>query len=306
MIVVLGAFDGFHKGHQALFDAASKMTLRLEDSWGVVTFSPHPQAVLSSDGFTFLFTEREREILARFFGIPELVRIQFTRKLAEMEPEDFVCFLEERFFIRGLVVGEDFRFGRLRKGNASMLKELAHVRGWQTSIVPQVSFDGDKISSSKIRVLVSLGDVRTAGNMLGYPFFLNGSVSHGEGRGRSLGFPTANIVPCTGKILPDRGVYAGAAAVEGEIFPAAINIGFNPTFEGIRSLRVEAHIVGFKGDIYNKKITIFFLEKIRQESKFLKVEELVEQIKKDVKATTDYWKREKKFKRVISMLGMHV
>jgi len=306
MIVVLGAFDGFHKGHQALFDAASKMALRLEDSWGVVTFSPHPQAVLSSDGFTFLFTEREREILARFFGIPELVRIQFTRKLAEMEPEDFVCFLEERFFIRGLVVGEDFRFGRLRKGNASMLKELAHVRGWQTSIVPQVSFDGDKISSSKIRVLVSLGDVRTAGNMLGYPFFLNGSVSHGEGRGRSLGFPTANIVPCTGKILPDRGVYAGAAAVEGEIFPAAINIGFNPTFEGIRSLRVEAHIVGFKGDIYNKKITIFFLEKIRQESKFLKVEELVEQIKKDVKATTDYWKREKKFKRVISMLGMHV
>jgi len=306
MIVVLGAFDGFHKGHQALFDSASKMALHLEDSWGVVTFSPHPQAVLSSDGFSFLFTEREREILARFFGIPELIRIQFTRKLAEMEPDDFVCFLEERFFIRGLVVGEDFRFGRLRKGNASMLKKLAHARGWHTSIVPQVSFGGKKISSSQIRELVSLGDVWTAGDMLGYPFFLNGAVSHGEGRGKVLGFPTANIVPCAGKILPDRGVYAGAAAVEGEVFPAAINIGFNPTFEGIRSLRVEAHIIGFKGDIYEKKITLFFLKKIRQESKFLKVEGLVEQIQQDIKAANNCWEREERFKSTINALSIHV
>jgi len=306
VIIVLGAFDGFHMGHQKLFKAAKQMASGMEDSWGVVTFSPHPQAILSTDGFSFLFTEREREVLARFLGVPELVRIPFTRSLAEMKPEDFVNFLEERFFVRGLVVGEDFKFGRLRKGNALMLKELARAKGWQTSIVSKVTFGGAKVSSSRIRELISLGDVKMAAGMLGYPFFLNASVSHGEGRGAALGFPTANIVPCAGKIVPSRGVYAGAAAIEGKIYPTAINVGFNPTFEGIRSLRVESHVIGFNGDLYGKKIALFFLDRIRNESRFAYIQDLIAQIKKDVKVAVDCWKRAGEYRKSIKMLSIHV
>lgn len=289
MIAAIGAFDGFHKGHRVLFSKAGKMAARKRDSWGVVTFSPHPQSLLSEGRFLMLFTEKEKDFLVRKLGIPELVRLPFTRGLAELSPEEFVQCLEERYFLQGVVIGQDFRFGKARTGDAVAMTRLGHDRGWEMAVVPPVMTGSEKVSSSLIRKKVLAGDVAAADKMLGYPFFLSGSVIAGDGRGRVIGVPTANLHVPSGKAFPDRGVYSGAALYGRKAFAAAINVGHNPTFEGQRSIRVEAHLLDFDEDVYGKELSLFFFDRIRNETRFEKVEELLSRITMDVAETRKTW-----------------
>ncbi|MDO9509042.1 MAG: riboflavin biosynthesis protein RibF [Thermovirgaceae bacterium] len=291
MIAVLGSFDGFHLGHQLLFDRARELAVNAADSWCVVTFSPHPQSVIGRKPFPLLFTEPEKDILARCLKIPEIIRMPFSSSFAEMGPEFFFEALEKTLFVRGLVVGEDFRFGKGRGGDSVLLSELALLRGWEASIVPAYSIEGEKVSSSSIRTKVLSGDTGGAALELGYPFSILGTVEHGDGRGRTLGFPTLNLDLPGMKIIPPRGVYAGSAAWKGNIFPAAINIGSNPTFPGKRDLRCEAHIPGFKVDLYGERLTLFFFRRIRREVTFDSPSALVDQMRTDVKESIDVWSR---------------
>ncbi|HOI81007.1 MAG TPA: riboflavin biosynthesis protein RibF [Synergistales bacterium] len=292
MIAVIGSFDGFHLGHRSLFHAAEVISKKISDSWCVVTFFPHPQAVLGRRAFLPLFTEPEKDILGSCLGVPEIVRIPFTRELADMDPDDFLDSLERSLFIRGLVVGEDFRFGRNRSGDAALLRELASVHGWEAEIVPALATSsGRKIGSSFIRESITRGNLSDASADLGHPFMVMGIVVHGDGRGKTIGFPTVNLSLTNEKLIPARGVYSGGVAVGTDVFPAAINIGRNPTFPGERDLRCEAHIPGFRGDLYGKEVSLFFLRRLRREMAFPSTSLLVKQMRTDIRETLSEWGR---------------
>lgn len=291
MIAALGAFDGFHKGHQALFKVAEKLARAGRDSWSAITFSPHPRAVLGETPFPCLFSEKEKDIMADMFDIPEIHRITFTRAFAEMRTEEFAAFLEERLFVRGVVVGEDFRFGKGRSGDAVSLGSIAFEKGWTYAVAPTVKIRGSKVSSSSIRLSVESGDVEGAAEALGYPFFMTGRVIKGDGRGSGIGFPTANLQTHHDRAIPARGVYAGGAFVRGRLRPAAINVGFNPTFEGKRGLRVEAHIPNFSLNLHEENIALVFLARTRSEKRFSDVSALVERLAIDVDEAKEAWSR---------------
>lgn len=282
MIAVLGSFDGFHRGHQVLFKKAMRMAEKNADSWCVVTFFPHPQSVIGKKPFPVLYTEPEKDILARCLGVPEIIRIPFSRSLAGMDPPSFVEMLEKNFFIRGIVVGEDFRFGKARTGDSFLLGRLAAARGWDVEILPHFSIDDQKISSRSIREKVISGDVGGAERDLGYPFSILGMVVHGDGRGRTIGFPTMNLDLPEGKIIPPKGVYSGSAMWKERSYPAAVNIGLNPTFPGKRDIRCEAHIPGFREELYGEWINLCFSRRIRRETKFESSAVLIERMKADI------------------------
>jgi riboflavin kinase/FMN adenylyltransferase len=290
MIAVVGSFDGFHLGHRKLFEAAENLSRVMSDSWCVVTFFPHPQLVLGNKTFLPLFTEPEKDILGKCLGIPEIVRLDFSKDLAGMEPDDFLGFLEDRLFIRGLVVGDDFRFGRGRRGGAELLKELASRRGWEVEIVPHLAApSGRKIGSSYIRESVIKGDLPQVSEDLGHPFMIRGLIVRGDGRGRTIGFPTINLSLPGMKVLPARGVYAGGVAFGKDALPAAVNIGLNPTFPGGEGIRCEAYIPGFRGELYGREVSLFLFRRLRREKAFPAVSLLVEQMKIDVKDTLAQW-----------------
>lgn len=289
MIAVLGSFDGFHIGHRMLFEKAAVIAEKTKDSWSVVTFSPHPQSVLSSKHFPVLYTEPEKDILANCMNIPEIVRIPFSRALSEMEPSVFVDMLEKSFFIRGIVVGDDFRFGKGRSGDTSFLEELVAARGWDIEVLPQLCLGDLRVSSTAIREKVASGDIVSANSLLGYPFSVAGTVIHGDGRGRLIGFPTINLDIPAGKIIPARGVYSGCVVWKGSSHPAAVNIGLNPTFPGERNLRCEAYIPGFRDNLYGEWINLSFFRRVRGEKIFESAASLVEQMKRDIQESLVEW-----------------
>lgn len=285
MIYALGAFDGFHTGHQKLLETAQIRSRKRKTDWGVITFDVHPQMLFNKDGFKFLFTSDERDMLVKYFDIPFIKKIPFTRTLAEMLPEEFLDYISLRDDIDGLVTGENFRFGRARIGTPEMLSGLCAERGWSLDVVDSFMQNGVVVSSTVIRDAVLRGQLDAACSMLGHPFIIQGRVIHGERRGRSLGFPTANIAVKTGKVYPARGSYAGLIYLESKWRSVALNIGFNPTFDGARGLRCEAHIAGYDGDLYEKNITLFVVARNREEMKFPTPEALVQQLGRDVRLT---------------------
>lgn len=290
MIAALGAFDGFHIGHVRLFETARKRAMESRDCWGAITFCPHPQALFNGTAFRYLFTETERDSLRVFHRIPRLERIPFTRNLADMKPGDFLDWIANTYTISGLVVGDNFRFGRGRTGDCQFLKTEASMRNWTVDVLPPVRVGHDKVSSTLIRKLVTMGEMRLAETLLGHPFFLSGGVVRGDQRGRSLGFPTANMSIPDEKLVPQRGVFSAAALVGGKWHPAALNIGFNPTFTGIRSLRVEAHLINFEGDLYGRHIIVLLLDHLRGELQFPSVPELVLQMRQDIASAGEHWR----------------
>lgn len=281
MIYVVGAFDGFHLGHQRLLEEARRLGVSRNLPWGVLTFSPNPKAVLGRRSFVDLFLPPERQRIAGWLGVPSLEVLPFTRKLAEMEPRNFLDLLEERYSFQGIVVGEDFRFGKARMGSLEILQEECISRDKLFRGVPSAWKDGEIISTTRIRQCIRDGRIQDARELLGYPYFLSGTVIPGDQRGRTLGFPTANLSISRGKLLPRPGVYAGLSLVEGTSYAAAINIGHNPTFEGIRSIRIEAHLQGYSGNLYGTSLDLHLLSYLRKELKFPSSEDLVAQLWED-------------------------
>ena len=265
--IAIGTFDGVHVGHREV--------IRGNDT--VLTFDPHPQAVINPDAAPKLVMQAaiKRDVIAGL-GVKELVVIPFDRDFAARSAEEFV----ERVLVGQLgaasvSVGENFRFGSRARGTPEF---LASREEFETRVVPLVEVAGETVSSSQIRGLVAAGEVHKAAHFLGGPFMIEGEVAHGDERGRELGFPTANIVPDDLLLSPGHGVYAAWA----HGYPAAVNVGVRPMFETGRGLLVEAYLIGFEGDLYGQTLRVAFLDRMRGEKRFESIDALTDQMRLDV------------------------
>jgi riboflavin kinase/FMN adenylyltransferase len=265
--VAIGTFDGVHLGHREV--------IRGSDT--VLTFDPHPQAVINpASAPKLLNPQRVKADLIAGLGVEELVTIPFDREFASKSAEEFVEeVLVQRLGAEHVSVGENFRFGKKATGDAAFLSSRSE---FETRVVPLVEVEGETVSSSHIRGLVAAGELDKAGEFLGGPFLFEGQVVEGDRRGRELGMPTANIVPDDALVTPGHGVYAAWAHGH----PAAVNVGVRPTFDTGRGLLVEAYLLDFDGDLYGQTLRIAFLERMRGEKRFESVDDLVAQMRADV------------------------
>ena len=274
--VAIGTFDGVHLGHREVIRGADT----------VLTFDPHPLSVIHPEATPKLIsTFRVKRDLVAGLGVEELVVIPFDKGFSSQTAEEFVeDVLIDRLGAEQVAVGENFRFGKGAKGTPEF---LAEHKEFETRVVPLVEAAGETISSSHIRGLVAAGEVGPAAEFLGGPFLFEGEVAHGDKRGRELGMPTANLVPDDAYVVPGHGVYAAWA----HGYPAAVNVGVRPTFQTGRGLLVEAHLIGFDGDIYGETLRIAFLERLRGEKRFESVDELVAQMNRDVEQAREIAER---------------
>lgn len=283
MIYAIGAFDGFHIGHQRLLHYAALQASKCGDKWGVITFVSNPQFLFRADSFKSIFLSAEKDLTARYLGIDNILKIQFSDALSNLDPSEFLSFLEsEKANATGFVVGENFRFGKDRVGTPEFLRQYCSARGYYFKMVKSVKRNNVTVSSTLIRTIIETGDLTSVEKLLGYPYFIRGKVVRGDMRGRTLGFPTANIAASHEKIYPSNGSYVGITPINGKWYPAAVSIGSNPTFAGKREVRTETHIIGFSGDIYGRTISVLLLKKNRDEIKFDSVEKLTAQLRKDI------------------------
>lgn len=271
--VAVGTFDGVHVGHRRVIAGSDT----------VLTFDPHPVAVIAPQAAPRLLTtlERKAELLAAE-GVEELVVIAFDREFAARSPREFIDdVLVGALDARRVAVGENFRFGARAQGDVGM---LAADGRFELHVEPLLEIDGEVVSSSHIRGLLLGGAVQYADRLLGAPFAMSGEVVGGDRRGRELGFPTANLVPPEGYVVPGHGVYAARARVAGEdaAVPAAVNVGVRPQFDTGRGELVEAHLIDWQGEIYGQVLQLEFLRRLRGERRFPSVEALVEQMGRDV------------------------
>jgi riboflavin kinase/FMN adenylyltransferase len=270
--VAIGMFDGVHLGHREVIEGADT----------VVTFDPHPQAVVAPGTEPRLLTTLERKAeLISTLGADELVVIPFDKEFSARDAGDFVDHvLVDKLRATHVSVGENFRFGHRAQGDPARLE--ADPR-FETRVVPLLEVDGEVVSSSHIRGLLLGGAVQYADALLGAPFAVDGPVVHGDKRGRELGYPTANLVPRPGFVIPGHGVYACRVRVPGgEWVAAATNVGVRPQFTTGRGELIEAYLIDWSGDLYDQEIRIEFLRRLRGERRFTSVGALVEQMARDV------------------------
>lgn len=306
IVVTIGNFDGMHLGHQHLLAAVRTMAQRLHCTPAIITFQPHTLMVIRPNAdIRYLTTLEEKLALAKAWGgIDASIVIRFTPAVAALSAQDFMDRLRERFTIRGIVVGEDFSLGHNRTGNITFLKDYGQQHDMQIEAVSLATEAEQRISSTRIRTLISEGRITEANALLGHPILLEGRVTHGDQRGRQIGFPTANIGPDTHKLLPADGVYAVFVTVhtserdnavymtdKGQlsdshdlsiVYNGVVNIGLRPTFDGTQRL-VEVHLLDVTDvDLYGKYLHVIFVERLRGEQKFSGVQALKQQISLDV------------------------
>lgn len=285
-VVTSGTFDGVHLGHQKILNRIREIARTLQGETVLITFWPHPRLVLYPEehNLRLLSTFEEKTKLLRQFGIDHLITIPFTQEFSQMSSEEFIKkVLIESIETKKLVIGYDHRFGKNREGSFEYLKANSSAFGFELEEIPRQDVEEIGVSSTKIRKALELGDVTTATNCLGRPYELNGIVIKGQQIGRSIGFPTANIhIPNDYKLIPKDGVYAVEAAVDGSYYKAMLNIGNRPTVDGTKKT-VEANLFDFQGDLYDRQITIYFREFLREEQKFDNLEALKNQLVLDQK-----------------------
>jgi riboflavin kinase/FMN adenylyltransferase len=283
VVIALGNFDGVHLGHQVVVRHAVEEALGRGMHSLAATFEPHPQAVLRPGSDLKLLTTLEvrRELLLGC-GVNEVYAIRFDENLSKKSSEEFVReVLIGELEAKVVVVGENFRFGYKASGNVEDLRRSMCEAGGQAYAVPVYAYLDEGINSTKIRALIAGGEVREAARLLGRPYFIRGKVVDGDGRGHALGFPTANVLSDPHALVPGWGVYAGQVQVGSELYGACTNVGMAPTFERQKN-RVEAHLLGYSGDLYGKTVDVTFVERLRPEKRFSGVDELKEQIARDV------------------------
>lgn len=280
--LTIGVLDGVHIGHQALITKLKEKAAAKELMSGVVTFQHHPRLVFSPQSkITSLTSLQERIRLLKNLGVAHVVTLSFTPELSQLSAREFIVLIKRYLKMRALVIGPDFALGKGREGDAQALTALGEELDFTVEVVPPLVWHGKVVSSTAIRGALSRGDVTKANELLGRRFALTGQVSKGDGRGKSLGFPTANLIADRNQALPADGVYAARVFYNEMTYQAVINIGLRPTFDGHRRL-VEAHILDFTGDLYGRDITIELVEQLRGEEKFPSAEELKAQIIRDV------------------------
>ncbi len=284
--VTIGTFDGVHRGHQyvvkRLVDRAKERGLRSV----VITFHPNPRAVLRPESATGeLSSLAERVSLLESLGVDVVAPLTFDLELAQLRAHEFTTLLTHDLGLKHLLIGPDFALGNRREGTPELLSEIGRGAGFSVELLDSLT-DGspNRVSSSAIRRALNTGDVEGAERMLGRPYSVVGRVVRGYGRGREIGFPTANIAVLPPRVVPSDGVYVTTVVVDGEPHPAATNVGNNPTFDNA-DRTVEAFILDFDRDIYDQDVHLRFLKRLRGEERFESVSDLVVQIERDVAET---------------------
>ena len=282
-VITIGNFEGVHQGHQDLLKSVQKHAKELKSKMVVMTFSPHPQKILQIAKNNFMLGEESDKFkLIKDCGADYLVVIEFTRDFSTRTAEDF---LENSLFkhpgIKALYLGYDFAFGAKKQGSFEVAKKLSLARNIVCEQEEVFKIQDKIVSSTGIRDFLAQGDVAAAKHMLGRPYKISGLVVRGVGRGKTIGFPTANINFNADLVVPARGVYVTETKYNGVIYKSVTNIGYNPTFKDDCKTSVECHILDFDRDIYGEMIDVSFFTKIRDEKKFASVDELVKQISHD-------------------------
>jgi riboflavin kinase/FMN adenylyltransferase len=291
LAVAIGNFDGVHRGHQALLAEARARGERRGGPSAVLTFAPHPARLFAPAKAPPLIMSLERRLeLCAAAGIEVAIVEAFTTAFAAIEADEFVRrVLARDLAASDLVVGYDFSFGRGRAGNVARLETLGAALGLGVAVIPPVTVDGLVCSSTRVRELAAAGEVGRAAALLGRPVELEGRVVRGAARGRALGFPTANVVP-EGEMIPKLGIYAARARLldgprAGEVHRAALSVGKNPTFVDAGSgapVTVEAYLLDFEGDLYDRRLRLEILDRLREEQRFASIDALIQQIHADV------------------------
>lgn len=280
-VLTIGVFDGVHLGHQALIGRVVESARASGRRAAVVTFFPHPYAVLEHRAPYYLTLIDEKLALFEQLGLDLSVVIEFTLETSRVRAASFVEQLVGRLHMTEMWVGHDFALGYKREGNVTFLRQAGRTHGFDVNELDASTLNGEIISSSRIREALRVGDVNTARLYLGRPFRLAGSVAAGAGRGRRLGFPTANLSIRPEKAAPARGVYACLACVGSARYAAVTNIGVRPTFDGGAST-IEAHLLDFDGDLYGQALALDFIARLRAEHKFESAAQLAAQVQSDI------------------------
>jgi riboflavin kinase / FMN adenylyltransferase len=284
-VLTIGSFDGVHIGHQQLISQTIIRAGTLGCHSGVLSFDPLPRQILGKSKTHYLTTLEEKVDLVRQIGPDSMIILPFNAAMSEQTPEDFISMLQANFRIKELWMGERFAMGKNRAGTPKRLAEIGRERGFDVHICPSVKVDGQIVSSTAVRQLISAGNLEQATKMLGRYHWITGKVVPGDQRGRELGFPTANIECDPLRAVPGNGVYAVLVEHPGsathKMWPGVMNIGTRPSFGG-GNVSLEVHVLDFEGDLYEHDLRIFFVHRLRPETKFENTEALQKQISADI------------------------
>ncbi|MDQ4122520.1 MAG: bifunctional riboflavin kinase/FAD synthetase [Acidobacteriota bacterium] len=292
-VLTLGVFDGLHLGHQRIMATVVERAKAVKAIPTAITFDPHPRAVLQPENAPPLLQTLDQRLGAlEVLGIEQTIIIRFSREFAATNAEDFLRdIIRERLQAKEVYLGKGFAFGKGRAGNIGLLRELSRELGFFADEVEEVQLRGQRISSSTIRQLLSEGKVNLARRMLDRPYGVEGRVVHGQQRGRTIGFPTANLMT-ENRVIPRSGVYVTATLIEGKWRRSITNIGVRPTFEQQAQPTIETYVLDWDGDLYGDVIRVRFLHRVRDERKFSGIEELKTQISKDLRRAERYFELE--------------
>lgn len=290
-VISLGKFDGLHRGHELLMEyifQKKKMGLKAT----IFTFDISPRRGKKGQLAKVLTTNEEKLHIFRRIGIDYLVECPFTPEVMNMEPEDFIKMIVKNLNVKYMVVGTDFHFGHNRRGDFYMLQEYAPRLEYEVQVVDKMQYKGRDISSTYVREEVTLGNMEKANMLLGYKFFVQGIVVHGRHIGTQvLGIPTINIIPPENKLLPPFGVYVAEITIRGNSYQGITNVGCKPTIDGNNPIGIETHIFDFHEDVYDEKVRVKFLSRVREEIKFNSIDELKEQMKYDIIVGKKFFKQ---------------
>ena len=289
--MAIGIFDGVHRGHQYLIKQMLSTARKLHAQPIVITFFPHPEHVLRPDiKLGYLISLEDRLRLLSELGVSACLVVRFNRAFASIQPEKFIKdILVKKLNVKAIFVGDHFRFGKDRGGDIALFQKLAPEFGYEIHPMPSLKQGSEIISSGRIRKLVTEGKLNEAAKLLGREVFLSGKIVKGSRRGKSLGYPTANI-DYESDILPPQGVYAVNILLGTKNYPAIANLGTRPSFDQqITKLHLEVHIMDFSKNIYGKHVQVQFLKKIRNEQKFPNPQALIKQIQKDESTARKYF-----------------
>jgi riboflavin kinase/FMN adenylyltransferase len=291
-VLTLGVFDGLHLGHQLIMRTVVERARETGAVPTVITFDPHPRAVLHPESAPPLLQTLDQKVEGfGALGIKQTIVIRFDEKFSQIRAEDFLRdVVKDRLQAKEVYLGCGFAFGHDREGNIELLRRVSRESGFFADDVPEVRFRNRRVSSSKVRGLLSEGKVNLARRLLGRPYGVEGLVEHGAERGAGLGFPTANLHP-RNRVIPKNGVYVTGTLIDGEWRRSVTNVGVRPTFEADTEPSVETFVLNWAGDLYGDVVRVRFLHRLRDERKFTSIEELKAQIESDVERAQSYFER---------------
>ena len=281
-VITIGKFDGLHTGHDYLINTIKRIAAEKGLKTMVCTFSNPPLNLIDNIENDVLLTFGEKKTRVAKLGIDYLTVWNFDERFMHLQPEEFVKYLVSAYNMRAFVCGRDFRFGYRRAGDIELLVELSKKYSFEVEILDKLQEDNSVVSSTRIKELIMSGNIKEANRLLGYEYFIGGEVVNGIKLGRKMGFPTANIIPENGKVLPPFGVYESRIELEDKVYKGITNIGTKPTVTNDLKIIIETYLKGFSGNLYGEYINVELVDFLRAEKKFSSLDELINQIKTDI------------------------